>query len=182
MDPVHVSVDHHDLLVALSTEAGSNALITLDWGDDSMLTMPKVIERHPFRSLFRHVDFVTVSLTEKVRADVNVQFVGEAEGVKEGGILSTAQNTVSIQALPTEIPTAIELDVSALGVGDSLRVADLPQIEGVEYLDDPDSVLASVTLPRAEVEEVEEVEELEEVEGEVPAEAEEGAEEAEDTE
>ena len=174
-EPLTVTVDHHDLMVALSTEAGSNALITLEVGGEELLTLPKQVERHPFRNRIRHIDFLAVSLTEKVRADVNVHLVGEPEGAREGGVLSQSMSSVAIESLPTDIPPGIEVDVSALGVGDSIRVADLPEFEGVTYFEDPDAVVASVTIPRAVVEEEPEEEELEEGAEEA---AEEGAEEA----
>ncbi len=176
-DPLALSVNHHDLVAALSTEAGRNALINLEVGSDTILTMPKVVERHPFRNLIRHVDFVTVSLTEVTQAEVSVHFMGDALGVKEGGILSTPRTSVQIEALPTGIPNAIEVDISGLEMGDALRVSDLPVIEGVTYLDDPDAVIASVTAPAAEIVEEEELEEGEIAEEEAAEEAgEEGAE------
>jgi large subunit ribosomal protein L25 len=178
-DPINVAVNHHDLMVALSTEAGTNALITLDLGSDTVLTMPRVVERHPFRNEIRHVDFVTVSLTERVSAEVHVHFEGEPVGVREGGVPSYARTTVYVEALPAEIPTSISLDISDLDIGDNLRVEDLPAIEGVEYLDEPEAVIVSVTVPRALVEEEAEAEEAE---GEELLEGEEEGEEAEEAE
>jgi large subunit ribosomal protein L25 len=91
--------------------------------------------------------------------------------VKEGGVLSQVQREINVEALPMEIPEHIDLDVSGMAIGDTLRLADLPPMEGVTYLDDPeDTVLASVALPAREVEpEPEEGVEGEELpEGEVP--------------
>jgi large subunit ribosomal protein L25 len=174
-DPIAVSVDHHDLVAALSTEAGTNALINIEVGKETILTMPKAVERHPYRNLIRHVDFVTVSLTETTQVEVGVNFIGEAQGVKDGGLLSTPRNSVLIEALPGNIPTAIDLDISELLMGDALRIEDLPEIEGVAYLDDPSYTVVSVTAPAAEVEEEPEL--LEGEEGELlEGEAEEGAE------
>jgi len=181
--PIPVAVDSHDLHVALHTEAGSNAIITLEIEDgDTLTTMARVIERHPFRNEYRHVDFVTVDLSNKVHAEVALHFEGTPIGVKEGGVFSPRRTHVLIEVLPTEIPSFIELDVSDVEVGGSLRIEDLPELEGIEYLEEADGVVMSVTVPAAEIEEPEpeegellEGEELEE--GEEP---EEGAEEAED--
>ena len=174
LDPIPVTVDHHDVYVALHTEAGLNVLINLEIeGDEPVLTMAREVDRHPFRDQIRHIDFVKVSLTETVTAEVAIHPVGESAGVKEGGILSLVRNQVEIEALPTAIPPAIELDVSSLEIGDALRVEDLPVIEGVTYVDDPDAVVVTVTAP-AVAEVVEEVEE--ELEGEEGAEAAEGEE------
>lgn len=178
-EPKHVAVDHHDLSVAFHTDAGFNVLINLEIDDSAGIpTLVRVIDRHPYRPLFRHVDFVQVSLTEKVQAEVSLHFVGNPPGVKEGGILSPIKNEVEIEALPSEIPAFIEVDVSHLNINDDIRVRDLPALEGVAILDDPEDLLVTVTTPVAEVEEVPEVEET--AEG---AETEEsGEEEADDSE
>ncbi len=157
LDPLSVAVDHHDLVAALSTEAGSNALINLETDDGTHLTMPRVVERHPFRNEIRHVDFVKLSLTDTVNTEVSIHTVGEPTGVTEGGILSLIRPVVEIEALATAIPNYIEVDVTDLEVHDSLRIEDLPAIDGVEYLEDPEAVVVTITLPAAEVEEEPEV-------------------------
>ena len=104
------------------------------------------------------------------------------EGVREGGVLSQVAREVTVEALPLEVPERLELDVSAMKIGDTMRLADLPLREGVTYLDDPDdTVLANVTPPTRIVEPEEVVEEEEGVEGaaeEAPGEAPEGEAEA----
>ncbi len=168
IEPVPVAVDSRELHLALHTEAGSNAIIGLEIeGGDTLTTMARVIERHPFRSEYRHIDFVKVDLTQTVQTEVAIHFEGEPVGVKEGGVFSPAKTHVLIEVLPTEIPGHIELDISEVELGGSLRVVDLPAIDGVTYLDDPDSVIMSITQPAAEiVEEPAEGEEGEEAEGE----------------
>ncbi len=192
IDPINIAVDERELFGVLHTEAGLNALITLQVeGGEEILTLARAVERHPYRREYRHVDFVKVSLTETVTADVPIHFEGEPIGVLEGGVFSPRRTSVHIEAVVTQIPGHIELDVSGVDVGDSLRVVDLPVMEGVTYLEDPDSVVMSVTVPAAEIEEPEpelvEGEELEEAaEGEEPeeeaAEGEEAAEESDATE
>lgn len=182
MDPISVTVDAHDLDVALHTEAGHNVLLTLEFDSgESVLTLPKQVEKHPYRNLYRHVDFLRIDVREKVTVEVPIHFEGEPAGVREGGVLSPARTVAEIEALPMDLPTSIVLDISALGLGDALRIADLPPIEGVEYLDDPDAVVVSVTAPAAEVVEEPEVEGEEEEAGEAP-EAAEAAGEPEETE
>lgn len=182
LEPIAVQVDSHDLHLALHTEAGSNAIISLEIeGGDTLTTMARVIERHPFRNEYRHIDFVTVDLTKKVHAEVVLHFEGTAIGVKEGGVFSPRRTHVLVEVLPTEIPAFIELDISDVEIGGSLRVEDLPELENIVYLEEPDAVVMSVTVPAAEIEEPEPAE-GEELEGEEMAEgeeAEEGAEEAE---
>jgi len=90
-----------------------------------------------------------------VEADVQIEFVGIPVGVKEeGGLVQTINSSISISALPTNIPTSIELDISALNVGDNLTATDVNLPEGVELAnEDDESLLVTITLPRAAVEE-----------------------------
>ena len=163
-EPVSISVNARDLHSVLHTEAGVNALITLDiGGDDNVLTMAKEIQRHPFRSEYNHVDFLAISLTEKVTADVLIQLKGEPVGVRlNGGIIETLRNSVEIEALPQGIPSAISLDIADLDIGDTLKISDLPALEGVEYLDDLNSPVVTVVIPAAVIAEEEVEEDLEE--------------------
>lgn len=173
IDPVPVAIDAHDLQVALHTEAGTNAIINLEIeGGASLTTMARVIDRHPFRNEYRHVDFVTVDLKQMVTAEVAISFVGTPAGAREGGVFSPRRTHVVIEVLPTEIPSSIDLDVTEVEIGESLRIEDLPQLEGVEYLEDLDAVIMSVTAPAAEVEEEPEVDEDALLEGEELAEGE----------
>jgi len=179
MEPINVAVDARELNAALTTEAGLNALINLEIDGQAVLTMARVVERHPYRSEYRHVDFQKVSLTETVTTEVPLHFEGEPIGVREGGVLSPARTTVMIEAVVTQIPGHIEVDINELELGGVLRIADLPQIEGVTYHEDPEEVIVSVTAPAAE--EPEEVPEGEEEEAAAPAApAEEAAPEAEE--
>ncbi len=172
IDPISVAVNGHDLHLALHTEAGANALINLEIeGKDQILTMARVIERHPFRNEYRHVDFITVSLDETVHAEVVIHFEGTPIGTRDGGVFSPSKTHVIVETLATSIPSGIVLDVSEVEMGGALRIADLPELEGVIYTEDPETVLMSVTAPAAEIEE--EVEEIEGEEGAAVAEREE---------
>jgi large subunit ribosomal protein L25 len=129
------------------------------------------------------VDLQEVRLDQPIQAQVVVELVGEPVGVTEGGVLSQVSREITVEALPMEIPEHLELDVSGMAIGDTLRLVDLDSPpEGVTYLDDPEeTVLATVTMPTRFVEpEPEEVEGEELEEGELPegelAEGEEGAE------
>src|SRR5207245_3456923 len=108
----------------------------------------KDFQQDPIRGHISHIDLQEVRLDQPIQASVNVQLVGEPEGVKEGGVLSQVQREINVEALPMEIPEHMELDVSGMAIGDTLRLADLPEREGVKYLDNPEeTVLATVTLP-----------------------------------
>jgi large subunit ribosomal protein L25 len=138
----------------------------------------KEYQRHPIRGTLTHVDFHEVRLDQPIQASVGVQFVGESPGAKQGGVVQQVTRELRVEALPTAVPEHIEADISALEVGGTVRLADLPAIEGVTYLDDPETVLANCSIPRgiseleeAEAEEAEEGEAAEGAEGEPSAEA-----------
>ena len=117
-----------------------------------------------------HIDLHEVRLDQPIQTQVAVELIGEPAGVKEGGVLSQVSRDLNVEALPMEIPDHLELDVSGMAIGDTLRLVDLPAQEGVTYLDDPEeTVLATVTMPTVFVEpEPEEVEGEELEEGELP--------------
>lgn len=155
-EPILITVDRRELRAALTTDAGTNALINLDIDGSEHLTLARAVEKHPYKTEIRHVDFVTVGLTDTIITDVHLVFVGEPIATEEGGVLSTPYNTVSIEVLATNIPSEIQLDVSEMTLTDSLRISDLPDMEGVTYLDDDDLTIATIVIPRALIEEEEE--------------------------
>jgi large subunit ribosomal protein L25 len=119
-----------------------------------------------------------VRLDQPIQASVAVQLIGESPGAKQGGVVQQVTREIRVEALPTAIPEHIEADMSSLEVGSTLRVADLEAIEGVAFLDDPETVLANCSMPRGlseleeeEAAEGEEGEEGEAAEGEPSAEA-----------
>lgn len=175
-DPLSVSVNARDLRRILGTDAGLNAIISLEVGSDTHTALARELQRHPVRGDIIHLDFVKISLTDRVDAVVFIDFTGDPVGVRdEGGIVETVTTSVNVQAVVTNIPDSIELDISDLNVGDSLKVSDLPDLEGVEYMDDEDLTLATVVLPAAMLaDEEEDAEEGELEEGEEGAEGEDG--------
>jgi large subunit ribosomal protein L25 len=163
-------VDAREFGHALRTGAGSNVLIELTVGRATHLALPKEIQRHPVRGSFVHVDFLAVRRGETVQVRVPVHLVGEAPGVREGGIADQDLHQVTVEAEVTAVPTAIEADVSGLEIGDVLRVADLKAPEGATIIDDVEASVVSIVAPTVEeepeVEEAEEAAEGEAAEGE----------------
>ena len=155
MDPLSVSVNAREFRNALKTEAGTNVIINLEVGSDNYTALAREIQKHPYRDEYLHIDLIQIDLTQTVEADVQIEFVGIPVGVKEeGGLVQTINSSISISALPTNIPTSIELDISALNVGDNLTATDVNLPEGVELAsEDDESLLVTITLPRAAVEE-----------------------------
>jgi large subunit ribosomal protein L25 len=162
MDPLSVAVNAREFRNALKTEAGTNVIINLEVGSDNYTALAREIQKHPYRDEYLHIDLIQIDLTQTVEADVQIDFVGIPLGVKEeGGLVQTINSSISISALPTNIPTSIELDISALNVGDNLTATDVNLPEGVELAnEDDESLLVTITLPRAAVEEEENLDEL----------------------
>jgi large subunit ribosomal protein L25 len=176
IDTRAVHVAQRDLYGVLRTEAGLNAVIELDIDGSTMLAIAREIQRDPISGTIAHLDFIEVRLDTEIDAEVGIDYVGIPAGVKDsGGIVEVLEASIMISALPNAIPSSIEVDVEHLELFDTLKVADLPVIDGVTYLLEPDHSLATVVLPAAEVEPEPEIDMLEGEEGEVP-EGEEGEE------
>jgi large subunit ribosomal protein L25 len=168
-DTVKVSVPARELNHILAGESGVNTLITVKMNGEEHLALARQIQRHPTRGDLIHVDFIRVRRDVAVAAEVPVNLVGEPEGVRDGGILEQLVFTLSVEAKPEDIPPQVEADVSALAIGDQLRIADLRLPAGVAVQQEADELVAQVVVPRvAEEPEPEAAEEGEEVEGEVP--------------
>ena len=171
-EPRAIAVEERALRNALTGGSGLHAVLDIVLGGDGGSTHPSILKEYqqdPIRGHISHVDFHEVRLDRPIQASVTVTLLGgeEAPGVKEGGVLSQPTLQITVSALPMEIPDHIDADVSNMQIGDTLRLEDLDTIEGVEYLDDPhETVLASVAVPRVEIEEPEEAEEAEGEEGE----------------
>jgi large subunit ribosomal protein L25 len=148
--PTHLSVDARQFGQALRTDAGVNVLIQLEVGRARHLALAKEIQRHPVKGSLIHVDFIEVRRGEKVHVSVPVHLVGEAPGVREGGIADQDLYQVNVEAEVTAVPEVVEADVSGLGIGDVLRVADLKAPNGAVILDDPEApVGGGVARPAA---------------------------------
>jgi large subunit ribosomal protein L25 len=170
--PHAICVPERELRRVLTGAGGLHAIldVVLAGQKTTHASILKDYQQDPIRGHISHVDLQEVRLDRPIQASVNVQLVGEPVGAKEGGVLSQVQREINVEALPMEIPEHIDLDVSGMAIGDTLRLADLPPLEGVTYLDDPEeTVLATVTMPTRVEEPEPEVEEGEELpEGEVP--------------
>jgi len=177
MEPIPVAIGARDLRAALTTEAGTNALLNLKIGKTTHLAIAKELQRHPVRHTVIHVDFQVVRRDEIVTADVRIALVGESEAVhRADGTIDQEMLSLQIKARPGEVPAVIELDISALDVGDSLRVSDIRLPEGVTTEVDPEAAVAIAHLPRVHEVEAEVEQEAGEAAagGEPPAASDEG--------
>jgi large subunit ribosomal protein L25 len=165
-DPAAISVPERALRKALTGAGGLHAILdVVVQGDGDGKARPAILKDYQqdvITGRVSHIDLHQVRLDRPIQASVVVQLVGESAGAKEGGVMSQVSREITVEALPMEIPEHIEADVSAMQIGDTLRLADIPTLAGVTFVDDPEeTVLATVTAPTV-FEEPEEVEELEE--------------------
>jgi large subunit ribosomal protein L25 len=146
--PVSVMVVEKEIAGVL--KFGDNALIKLKYGSEEENVIIKVVQRHVVTDRVIHLDFQRIRLTDKLKFKVHVKLVGEPQGVKlQGGIMEHALREFNVLCMPTEIPKEIEVDVTALNIGDSIRVKDVKS--KVELTDDPNHVVVSVIAAKEEV-------------------------------
>jgi len=169
-DSVPFQVDAREVRGALA-HGGAVIDLAIDGGKGQPVVV-KEEQRHPVTGALLHLDLLRVRLDRPIQATTIVDLVGadEAPGVKEGGVLEQVTREINIEALPTNIPDAIQHDVSEMSINDTLTLSVLVAPEGVTLLDDLDeTVIATLTPPRVEEEpEIEEETELVGEEGEVP--------------
>ena len=176
--PHPICVPERELRRVLTGSAGLHAIldVVLEGQKTTHSSILKDYQVDPIRGKIDHFDLQEVRLDQPIQTSVVVELVGESAGAKAGGVLSQVAREVRIEALPLEVPERLELDVGAMEIGDSLRLSDLVKPDGITLLDDPETVLATVTVPtkveEPEVEEAEEAEEGEVPEGEAAPEAE----------
>ena len=148
-ETVSFKVGEHDLRRIL---VDGSALIDIEIGKEkSVPVILKDRQLHPVRDEVMHIDFLEVNLSEKIHASVAIELEGadDAPGVKEGGVLDHATREVEIEALPTDIPERIVVDVSALEIGSTLTLSEVTAPEGVEFVHEhlDEVTIASVVLP-----------------------------------
>ena len=164
-----IAIEERALRAALTTDSGLHAVldVVLEGQPAAHPSILKDYQRDPIRGLVSHVDLQEVRLDRPIQAAVQLHLAGaeDAPGVREGGVLSAPTTTINVEALPMEIPESIEVDVSSMQMGDTLRLEDVAAKEGVTFLDDlHETVIATVSAPMRE-EELEAA--IEEVAGEV---------------
>jgi large subunit ribosomal protein L25 len=183
-EPIAICVEERELRRALTGAGGLHSIldVQIDGTGKSHASILKDYQVDKVRGFVTHVDLQEVRLDQPINATVTVQLHGgdDSPGVREGGVLSQPLRELSVEALPLEVPEHIDLDVSTMELGGTLRVADIDVPEGVTLLDDPETVVATLTAPSREVAPEDELEaaEAEALEGETPGETPEGGAEA----
>jgi large subunit ribosomal protein L25 len=164
-DPVSFQVEARELRNAL---AHAGAVLELNLGGASSPVVLKEQTRHPVTAEPVHIDLLRVRLDEAITSTVVVELTGaeDAPGVKEGGVLEQVTREVNIEALPTDIPDSLSYDVSEMQINDTVTLESLATPAEVTLLDDPETVLVTLSPPRLQLEEEPEVEEETELVGE----------------
>jgi large subunit ribosomal protein L25 len=165
-----LSVDVHDFNHLYNRISGSSALVEISEKGGTTLSILQEIQRDPVKDSVMHIDFHEVDPNEEVTANVALHVVGTPVGVRlEGGVLDIQMYQVSVRCLPRNLPDVLEVNVDHLHNGESFHISELPAVEGVEYLGNPEDVVASVVgrgtggIAEAEPEETEVGESGEEV-------------------
>ncbi len=165
-DAVAFAIDSRELRIALA-----NAGAVLDLAIDGQTGTPVVVKelaRHPVNGETMHIDLLRVRMDTKIEATVVIDLVGadEAPGVREGGVLELVTREVTVEALPGDIPDTITYDASKLEVAATVTLAEITAPSGVKLVGDPETVVATITAPRLQVESDTEIEAETEVVGE----------------
>ncbi|PKM81436.1 MAG: 50S ribosomal protein L25 [Firmicutes bacterium HGW-Firmicutes-14] len=147
--PVELNVKE---LESIIRKKGRNTLIDLvvgnKSGQDKFVVMVKELQRDPLKGNIIHADLCKISMKEKINTTTPVALRGEPEGQKDGGILQTGVRELEIECLPANIPDSIQIDISALNIGDRLTVGDIPESPDYKILTDSDTTLVSIVAPR----------------------------------
>jgi large subunit ribosomal protein L25 len=159
-----LSLNGHELgrLLAHGGVRSTILHLNIDGKAKPVNAMVKSLQVDPTKGTPTHVDLLAIKMNETVQTSVTLTFVNESPGVKAGGILNQNHTQVNVEALPGDLPEAIEVDISGLDVGSTLTFADIVAPKGVAILNDSEELVVSVTAPAKEEEEVVEVVEGEE--------------------
>ena len=157
--PQPLSIDHNQLLRALENEAFYSHILTINLDGKPQKAVLKDLQRHPYKPRIVHLDLLRITAKEKITMSVPLHFKGEtiAPGVKDaGGILARLLNNVEVRCLPDALPEYIEIDVSHLGLDESIHLSQIPLPEGVELIaltHEDDRPVVNIHIPRAVEEE-----------------------------
>ena len=147
--PMAISVDPHIVQNILHSETGRNTIFTLDVdGSKQGNAMVKDYQLDPVQGDLIHVDFIQIAMDRRLELTVNIELIGEPEGVKiDGGIMDFVTRSIEVECLPSDIPESIKVDVSGLKINDYIRVNNLEVDSKVKILSDPDVVVVTIIPP-----------------------------------
>lgn len=181
-EPILLAMDYPELKRVLKQASGENILLDLQIqsgkGNETRKVILKELQMDPVKDVCLHADFHEISMDKKITVNIPIHLINTPKGISQGGILQHIRRELTISCLPGNLVEAIDLDVSGLGIGDSLHIRDIQLPEGIRSVDEEHLTVAVVTIPSVKAEAVE----AEGVEGEEGAEGEKEAPESEDAE
>jgi large subunit ribosomal protein L25 len=144
--PVSVEIDNREIVLLYQRTIGKNSLLTMKFDGKETTVMFKEVQREPVKGKFLHVDFYHVDQAHPIKLKIPVELVGTAKGVKElGGILGHTTRFVRVRCLPKDIPANVTVDVTDLGLDESILLENVTPPAGVTFLDNKHTVLAHVS-------------------------------------
>jgi large subunit ribosomal protein L25 len=152
-EPASISVDALEIARLLR---GEHSIVDIEVDGKAEQVVVKDVQKHPVYSQIIHIDFMRVVAGQEIAIEVPIHLVGEAIGVKNGGVLTTLRSEVQISVLPKNMPDNIEVDISNLEIGDAIRLGDLKS-ENFTIIDDDNEMVAQVSAQKMEEEEPEDI-------------------------
>ncbi|GBD79942.1 50S ribosomal protein L25/general stress protein Ctc [Tetragenococcus halophilus] len=156
--PISVNAQELDRVLR---ENGLNSVITMNIDGKKVNTLVQDYSADTFTQDLIHVEFLSVNMTEEQEVEAEINLVGEASGVKAGGVLTQTLYSANVSATPDKLPENIEVDISNLEIGDSINISDIPVAKDYTIVNDPEEQIASINEPEVEEEPEEETEEAE---------------------
>jgi large subunit ribosomal protein L25 len=151
LEAMPVAVDPKAVMRILHSESGANTLITLKLDGSESRVMVKEYQLDPITHTLLHADFFELAMDRAITVTVPISVRGEAAGVKQqGGLLDFVTREIQVQCLPTDIPERIDIDVSELMLHQAIRLRDVPPNPRWKPLNDPDTMIVHVVVPKAE--------------------------------
>ncbi|HSR88564.1 MAG TPA: 50S ribosomal protein L25 [Pontiella sp.] len=152
--PVSIEIDLHDFEQILHHHTSESLLIDINLeGEGDLPVLVKDVQHHPVSSELIHVDLLRVEANKPISVDIALELVGEAAGVKAGGILDHVMHSIAVECLPGDLVESFGVDVSGLEIGQSLHVSDLNIDSRYKLLVDEEAIVAGVSGPKTEEEE-----------------------------
>ena len=161
-DPQSVTLTQKDMMMAMKNEAIYSHILTLNVGKTKEKVVLKALQRHPYKPMLMHVDFLRIDAKAKITMTVPLHYLNEedAPGFKEGGVVSHLATEIDIKCLPGALPEFLEVDASGVEMDSSLHLSDVKLPKGVELLaeltEDNNQPIMSIHKPRAVKEDAEE--------------------------
>lgn len=152
-DPVSIVVNMHEFEQVLHHHTSESMIINISIDGEDLSVLVKAVQHHPVTSELVHVDFMRIEANRPIHVDVEIELVGDAEGVKAGGVLDQVMHSIGVECLPGDLVEKFEINIAELEIGQALYVSDLNLSDKYKVLVDDEAIVAAVSSPTAEEEE-----------------------------